>query len=145
MKFCIPRLLGLNQARSLQIENYLLLAVQWPAWNDFGLSPAPCGSVCTSRTPFRSAVTGKFAGRLSHFTILPSQTVASGQAWWRGCVIRFKVPVGLFLGTDSTGTQSFWNSTLHKHCKPPRLYGIFLKWQVPFWKVDPRLRWPCHM
>lgn len=108
-----------------------------------GLSPAPRGSVCASQTPFLSAVTGKFAGRLSHFTILPSQTIASGQAWWRGCVIHFKVPVGLFLGTNSTGTQRFWNSTLRKHCKALRLYCIFLKWQVPSWKADPLLSWPC--
>lgn len=69
-----------------------------PCMEWLGLSPAPCGSVCTSQSPFPSAATSKFAGTLSLFTIFPSQTIASGQGWWRGCAIHLKVPVGLFSG-----------------------------------------------
>lgn len=105
-----------------------------------GLSPAPCGSVCTSQSPFPSAATSKFAGTLSLFTIFPSQTIASGQAWWRGCVIHLKVPVGLFLGTKSTGTESFWSSTPHE---PPSLSCTFPKRQMSR-KFSPALRWHCH-
>lgn len=50
---------------------------------------------------------------------LPSQTIASDRAWLHGCMICFKGPIGFFLGTNSTGSQSFRNSTLGKHCKPP--------------------------
>lgn len=116
--------------------------MQWPVWNDFGLSPAPCGSACPSQTPFRSAVTGKFAGRLSHFTILPSQTIASGQAWWRGCMIHFKVPVGHFLGTNSMGTQSFWNSTHQKHPDCTALFfsgGCLSEKVIHFWVALPHV------